>query len=1709
MRNRLGPPARVLVMLESLRARRRKGAGSAQPTGLEQAGAIAGLTPDAGTGDEDGLPGPAALNSIARGAGSGLDVFESLSLGEADGPQLPAQDRPLRLLEEGLQNHVVGGWLLEPLLGFGALEYFELTLSSLDGTGLSQQLCRRLLCAQLLGQEVLELLEERAEAAAAAGAAGQPPEAPPEALVGRLARLAACVDRCAPYDPPALARALAETPEQGEGLALLLADLDCGNSPAAAGFTLAWGVLYDSVAEHSWRMLALKQDPTPVARDYVQQARRRLCRRILLGLQALQEARCLTPSLLATLRSFLATAAAVAGSDSYGEGCSPRSSGAAAAAAAAAAAGGPGAGPPDGAVFAGLGRLPLRHLLELYAFLGILLGTDFASPAALLPELQEAMVCRRTPAEPTPDGGVRLTAHGLQALGTEVAAIEAFREDREAPEAARRTFAEHVLAAGDKNDNAEAAADLLASYGCGVPQAEAELARRVTVAGVEAHLQGLLLDRAMRVLAGAQRLACIHRLLAGLVGGAQRALQETQQLSEQLEGVLGPLSKGAGLLVPPEVALRGHLAARFTALRDSLTSRLEGCNSIAQAAHDAVTGLKREFNQYEARLLQGEEERAKAQADLLPPLEPEREQLDKRRKEADLRLKAVAQQLQMRDLDELMSPGFRGRYFEPVRTAKQLLGVLARKLDPTDDDDAAQLVSHSVQATLVAALQAVRELLLRQASSLDESSRFLQALADRAAVQAELGISELVYAHSLRPSLEPAFRALTRHLLAPKWEAELAAQQAAEEEARREAALQALLQEEEEEDGGSAAAQAKQEQKRAKKKAKKAAKKKEAPAAVDQAALQQQAAPQGAEHGQDSRQQEREAGLQRLLQQMEEDQEEQARQQQQQQQEEHERERVEEVERQQQLQQQRKDQQLPPEGEALVPVQPAAEGACQEREGQQVARPEPEEHAAAGPSQSRSKRGSKAAAKESAGPAVHTTSAAPAAGLEQPPAKPLGRGFCEEEHRQQGSQQAEEQTASPAPPQHEQEGEEEGGWQQAAVSHRRGSRASKAAIAPPVVPPQPRPAAIVSWDGHWRCSCGVTVPPRINCRECGGLNPCREYVFGGGCSRGGPPYCKFPHPPFDLPRGPRPPAGRTLIAPPAGVPLHGFVPPPSVARPAREAAAAGRPHQLTGPASPGAKASSTHASPGAPIVAPRPASAGPWQARRPAAAAAADEERPPSAAPAAGRLGGSGGSKASTEDWPAVLQGPAAGGAGAAAPAGGVDAELASLLGMMGVDSEELGPEAGALAGPDTSSSWGQPPGPAAGGSWAQRAGGGVSSEPGADSPTAAAEAAPWPAPGQSQEDAELEAAIKASLAEATAAAEGAWRPSSRSPPAPEARAVSPAPAENGLGLAGLRNEAGEYNCFLNVIVQCLWRCADFRRQVAGWDPAFCGSDPVVSCLHDLFQQFQRQEEQLQGSSSGDGEAEPSPRGLSPVDPTPLREALAALPGQQFRVGEMNDAAEVLLAIYERVMEVAAGRGRPAGIEPTFGLSVREEVHCPSCSKATHQTSYTQYFYNTQATVLHMLRDAYDGSLSTGRLLREAEAQHQKTCDKDVGGCGRPCPVNYLLQHAPRVFTLQLAWESHSEQPADIAATLAAIDEEIDLGEVYQGTERGSHRYRLRSMVCYYGQHYQALVLVPEAGGWLVFDDTRVARVGGWDAVRRKCEAGRIQPSVLFYEVIS
>ncbi|KAI3434593.1 hypothetical protein D9Q98_002662 [Chlorella vulgaris] len=430
---------------------------------------------------------------------------------------------------------------------------------------------------------------------------------------------------------------------------------------------------------------------------------------------------------------------------------------------------------------------------------------------------------------------------------------------------------------------------------------------------------------------------------------------------------------------------------------------------------------------------------------------------------------------------------------------------------------------------------------------------------------------------------------------------------------------------------------------------------------------------------------------------------------------------------------------------------------------------------------------------------------------------------------------------------------------------------------------------------------------------------------------------------------------------------------------------------------------------------------------------------------------------------------------------------------------------------------------------WAQRAGA-VRGQAGDDDDVESLLAAMDIGHGEPEEgeDAELAAAIAASLENA---------PANTLETASSAGGVtyppSPPTCSTGVALPGLRNEVGEYNCFLNVIVQCLWRCGEFRQEVSEWLPDVAAAHPVLAALQDMFHAFQQQGEQikqeewgLQHSHSlapwpaqpghapdGSPPALPSPLPAPPsaqrpcrpatVDPTALRVALGDLEGHGFAVGQMQDPAEVLLCLYDKVMEATAATGCLTSINTIFGLLVREEVACHRCGQVSHQSCYTQYFHHTQATTLRLLCAVSD---SMGTLLREAEAQIMKSCDTDLLGCGTSNPVNHFLDRAPRVFTLQVAWESDNETPEAISGTLAALDEEVDLGEVYQGADRGLHRCRLRSMVCYYGQHYQALVLVPEAGGWLMFDDTRVTVVGSWADVRHKCEAGRIQPSVLFYE---
>ena len=150
----------------------------------------------------------------------------------------------------------------------------------------------------------------------------------------------------------------------------------------------------------------------------------------------------------------------------------------------------------------------------------------------------------------------------------------------------------------------------------------------------------------------------------------------------------------------------------------------------------------------------------------------------------------------------------------------------------------------------------------------------------------------------------------------------------------------------------------------------------------------------------------------------------------------------------------------------------------------------------------------------------------------------------------------------------------------------------------------------------------------------------------------------------------------------------------------------------------------------------------------------------------------------------------------------------------------------------------------------------------------------------------------------------------------------------------GLSNMFGQYNCFLNVIIQSLWHLPAFRNALLNLPTALPDNGAshkdaaVVRALHNVFaafshappeaqqtaaqkdaevqsasndsapaQQLQQQEQAESSGSAAASEADAAVR--QSVSPDELREALSDLEkGQspvEFELSEMHDAAEVLL----------------------------------------------------------------------------------------------------------------------------------------------------------------------------------------------------------------------
>ncbi|VAI17533.1 unnamed protein product [Triticum turgidum subsp. durum] len=137
-------------------------------------------------------------------------------------------------------------------------------------------------------------------------------------------------------------------------------------------------------------------------------------------------------------------------------------------------------------------------------------------------------------------------------------------------------------------------------------------------------------------------------------------------------------------------------------------------------------------------------------------------------------------------------------------------------------------------------------------------------------------------------------------------------------------------------------------------------------------------------------------------------------------------------------------------------------------------------------------------------------------------------------------------------------------------------------------------------------------------------------------------------------------------------------------------------------------------------------------------------------------------------------------------------------------------------------------------------------------------------------------------------------------------------------------------------------------------------------------------------------------------------------------------------------------------------------------------------------------------------ILKAVMMDVHRTCDPDVGGCGKSNHMSHSLSSSPHVFTVALGWQTGNGSVRDMLPhILAALGTEIDLGVIYPGASRRS-KHSLVSMACFYSQRYICFAIDGEH--WVLYDDQTAEVVGDWIQVLSMCEEKEMQPLLLFFE---
>ena len=302
----------------------------------------------------------------------------------------------------------------------------------------------------------------------------------------------------------------------------------------------------------------------------------------------------------------------------------------------------------------------------------------------------------------------------------------------------------------------------------------------------------------------------------------------------------------------------------------------------------------------------------------------------------------------------------------------------------------------------------------------------------------------------------------------------------------------------------------------------------------------------------------------------------------------------------------------------------------------------------------------------------------------------------------------------------------------------------------------------------------------------------------------------------------------------------------------------------------------------------------------------------------------------------------------------------------------------------------------------------------------------------------------------------------------------------------GLRNLAGENNCFLNATIQALWHLGPFRYQMQkaisinkgitnasneeGTDKKKLG---LFDALCNLFIQYQYTE-------------------LKILPPTEVRTTMSEL-FDQFQLGKIADANETLEAILETIhvecTPSCSYRKHNCLAHTVFGGLLMEQstcLHCSSRSAPMLRSDFVHYVYAAELIALgemdaenrnHTKNASKQPPKKFGHLLHECMGVSPRCCpslddrifskvkdgvDAEQGSrsdqqsskkCDGKATVKLYALEPPMALAISVGWTQSRESATTLHSLLSLMSYTIELSDLFDLSKQSEHGDEIQSSV--------------------------------------------------------